>query len=129
MRKLLFTSLIDAVLNRVGSVFSNIFLRRLAAHAAATEAMDLAAIEERIASLRADGCDFAADRLEAYLHEAKGDDPSFVAATSFGRQLLADDYELDTPRLRGEPGDEQSSSKAHSNRRRTRSARSGESAS
>ncbi len=107
MSKSLLTSLADAVLNRVSASVANVLLRRLASHAAAAEAMEYAAIEERIATLRKDGQDYAADRLALYLDESKGDDPSYVMSTCFGRQLLADSYEVDTPEMRGEPVDDE----------------------
>lgn len=104
MRKLFFAALVDATLNRAGSFFSNIFLRRLAAHAAADEAVVIAAIEARRAQLEDEGRPVAAERLSRFLSDLNGDDPSYEASTCFARQLLADEYlDVDTPEMRGEP--------------------------
>ena len=83
MRKLIFTSLIDATLNRIGSFFSNVFLRRMATHVAASEALDIAAIEERIEQLESEGRPIAAKRLAAHLDDLRGDDPTHAMSTGF----------------------------------------------
>lgn len=103
MKKLVFSNLVDAILNRVGGVVSNMLLRRLATHVAQSEAADLATAEEQLKVLKDNGHTAAVSRLESYLETAKEDDPSFAIGTSFGRQLLADSFETDSAEMRGEP--------------------------
>lgn len=104
MKKLIFSSLVDAVLNRVGGIVSNMLLRRLAMHAAQSEAADLAMTEEQLKELKEKGHTASVMRLESFLQTANQDDPSFAIGTSFSRQLLADSIETDTAEMRGEPG-------------------------
>lgn len=106
MRKSILSSIIDAMLNRIASCFSNIVLRRLSTQAAAAEALDVAAVEQRIQELRDEDRLVAAEQLATFLEQCKADDPSYDVAMSFGRQLLADDYAVDTQQLPGDPQSE-----------------------
>lgn len=92
MKKLFFSAVVDSVLNRVGTLFGNVMLRRAMTHVASSEAAHMAEIEARIAELQEAGHSHAAARLSAHLEQLGTEDPSRAMTTQFGQTLLADTY-------------------------------------